>query len=339
MADGAAAVAAPTSRGSGGAGRRLLKGLLSRPEISALVMLLVVLLGFSLYAPQFASQPNLRVILFALPELGIVALGVGILMVAGEFDLSVGSVFALVPMVVVVAMGRWGVPPPLAILLGLCAALAVGYLNGWITLTFAIPSFVTTLGTLFITRSLATVLSGGFPPPFPAGTPTGLFVADLGLFRSSMLWYLGFVLVLALVLHRTNLGNWIYATGGQRQAADDMGIDTRRVKLFCFMLCSFLAGFAGMITTFRLRSALPSLGEGYELQAIAAAVIGGTALQGGVGSIAGFVIGTVLIRAIDNGLVMARIDANWFRLAIGTLTILAVILNTGLRARARRMRA
>jgi simple sugar transport system permease protein len=339
MADGAAAVAAPTSRGSGGAGRRLLKGLLSRPEISALVMLLVVLLGFSLYAPQFASQPNLRVILFALPELGIVALGVGILMVAGEFDLSVGSVFALVPMVVVVAMGRWGVPPPLAILLGLCAALVVGYLNGWITLTFNIPSFVTTLGMLFIARSLATVLSGGFPPTFPAGTPTGLFVADLGLFRSSMLWYLGFVLVLALVLHRTNLGNWIYATGGQRQAADDMGIDTRRVKLFCFMLCSFLAGFAGMITTFRLRSALPSLGEGYELQAIAAAVIGGTALQGGVGSIAGFVIGTVLIRAIDNGLVMARIDANWFRLAIGTLTILAVILNTGLRARARRMRA
>ena len=129
------------------------------------------------------------------------------------------------------------------------------------------------------------------------------------------------------MLHRSNLGNWIYATGGQRQAADDMGIDTRKVKLFCFMLCSFLAGFAGMITTFRLRSALPSLGEGLELQAIAANVIGGTSLTGGIGSLAGFVIGTFLIRVIDNGLVMARIDANWFRLAIGTLTILAVILN------------
>ena len=258
-------------------------------------------------------------------------------MIAGEFDLSVGSVFALVPMVIVMVMGAWGVDPALAITLGLASALVVGYVNGWITLTFGIPSFVTTLGMLFIVRSIATVLSGGFPPPFPADTPTWLFVSDLGLFRSSMLWFGALILILALMLHGTNLGNWIYATGGQRQAAD-MGIDTRRVKLFCFMLCSLVAGFAGMITTFRLRSALPSLGEGLELQAIAAAVIGGTALTGGIGSVVGFVIGTLLIRVIDNGLVMARIDANWFRFAIGALTILAVILNTTLRARARSMK-
>ena len=318
--------------------QKLTKTLLSRPEISALVMLLIVMAGFALYAPQFASTGNTRVILFAVPELGIVALGVGILMIAGEFDLSVGSVFALVPMVIVVVMGRFDLAPVLAIALGLASALLIGYVNGWITLTFGIPSFVTTLGMLFIVRSLATVLSGGFPPPFPAATPTGLFVADLGLFRSSMLWFAAFIVILAVMLQATNLGNWIFATGGQRQAADDMGIDTRRVKLFCFMLCSLAAGFAGMITTFRLHSALPSLGEGLELQAIAAAVIGGTALTGGIGSVVGFVIGTLLIRVIDNGLVMARIDANWFRFAIGALTILAVILNTTLRARARTMK-
>ncbi|MFO1036673.1 MAG: ABC transporter permease [Geminicoccaceae bacterium] len=318
--------------------QKIVKALLSRPEISALVMLVVVIVGFSIYAPQFMSSGNSRVILFALPELGIMALGVGVLMIAGEFDLSVGSVFALVPMVIVILSGKFGIDPWLAILLGLVVALVVGYLNGWITLTFAIPSFVTTLGMLFIVRSAGTVLSGGFPPPFPPNTPTYLFVADLSLFRASMIWYLAFIAILAVMLTRTNLGNWIYATGGYRQAADDMGIDTRKVKMFCFMLCSFLAGFSGMITTFRLKSALPSLGEGLELQAIAAAVIGGTALTGGVGSVAGFVIGTILIRAIDNGLVMARIDANWFRMAIGTLTILAVILNTTLRNRARRMR-
>jgi simple sugar transport system permease protein len=316
----------------------LAKALLSRPEIAALLMLLVVIAGFSAYAPQFASSGNMRVMLFALPELGIVALGVGILMIAGEFDLSVGSVFALVPMLIVVAMGKWGLPPALAILLGLGLGLLVGYLNGWITLTFSIPSFVTTLGMLFMGRSIATVLSGGFPPPFPANTPTWLFVADLGLFRASMLWFVLFALMLGVMLHYSNLGNWIFATGGQRQAADDMGIDTRRVKLFCFMLCSFLAGFAGMITTFRLKSALPALGEGLELQAIAAAVIGGTSLTGGIGSVIGFVVGTGLIRVIDNGLVMARIDANWFRFAIGALTIVAVILNSTVRQRARRMR-
>lgn len=316
----------------------IFKTLLSRPEISALVMLVVVVVAFSIYAPQFASYGNTRVLLFSLPELGIVVLGVGILMIAGEFDLSVGSVFALVPMLMVIAMGRWGVPPIIAMLMGFALALAVGYVNGWITLTFNIPSFVTTLGMLFMARSLATVLSGGFPPPFPANLPTELFVADLGLFRSSMVWFAGFALILGLVLHLSNLGNWIFATGGQSQAAADMGIDTRKVKLFCFMLCSFLAGFAGMITTLRLRSALPALGEGLELQAIAAAVIGGTALTGGIGSLVGFLVGTALIRVIDNGLVMARIDANWFRFAIGALTIVAVILNTWVRARARRMK-
>jgi simple sugar transport system permease protein len=317
---------------------RIAKALLSRPEISAFVMLMVVIIGFGLYAPQFISENNARGILYALPELGILALGTGILMIAGEFDLSVGSVFALVPMIVVILVGRVGVDPWIAIVVAMLAGVAVGYANGWITLTFAIPSFVTTLGMLFIVRSLTVVLSGGFPPQFPADMPTEVFVAGLGLIRSSMIWFVAFIIILAVMMQRSNLGNWIFATGGQRQAADDMGIDTRRVKLFCFMLCSFLAGFAGLITTLRLRSALPGLGEGLELQAIAANVIGGTALTGGIGSVAGFVIGTSLIQVMNNGFIMARIDANWFKLAIGTLTILAVILNISLRQRARAMK-
>jgi len=315
----------------------ITKALLSRPEISALVMLIVVVIGFTLYAPQFMTFANMRVMFFSLPELGIVVLGVGILMIAGEFDLSVGSVYALCPLVMVLAVGRWGFDPVIGIALGFLVAIFVGYLNGWITLKFSIPSFVTTLGMLFMARSAAVVLSGGFPPPFPADFPTDLFVDDLGLFRASLIWFVGFAVVLGVMLHFSNLGNWIYATGGQPQAAADMGVNTRRVKLFCFMLCSFLAGFAGMITTLRLRSALPSLGEGVELQAIAAAVIGGTALTGGIGSMVGFVVGTALIRVIDNGLVMSRVDANWFKFAIGALTILAVILNTWVRRRARSM--
>ena len=316
----------------------ITKALLSRPEISALVMLIVVVVGFSLYAPQFMTYANMRVLLFALPELGIVVLGVGILMIAGEFDLSVGSVFALSPLIMVLAAGRWGFDPYLAIVIGLGVAVLVGYLNGWITLKFNIPSFVTTLGMLFMARSAAVVLSGGFPPPFPSDFPTDLFVDDLGLFRTTMIWFAGFAVILGVMLHFSNLGNWIYATGGQPQAASDMGINTRRVKMLCFMLCSFLAGFAGMVTTLRLRSALPSLGEGVELQAIAAAVIGGTALTGGIGSMIGFIVGTTLIRVIDNGLVMSRIDANWFKFAIGALTILAVIPNTWVRRRARAMK-
>ena len=235
--------------------------------------------------------------LFALPELGIVALGVGILMIAGEFDLSVGSVFALSPHADGRRHGQMGRARPSS---PSCWASASPWRSATSTAGSRWPSASRASSPRWACCSWParspTVLSGGFPPPFPANTPTWLFVADLGQFRASMLWYAAFAVILGVMLHFSNLGNWIFATGGQRQAADDMGIDTRRVKLFCFMLCSFLAGFAGMITTFRLKSALPALGEGLELQAIAAAVIGGTALTGGIGSVIGIIVGTCLIR-------------------------------------------
>ncbi|MCA3452795.1 MAG: ABC transporter permease, partial [Rhodobacter sp.] len=128
------------------------------------------------------------------------------------------------------------------------------------------------------------------------------------------------------------------ATGGFLPAASAMGIPTGKVKIACFMICSVLAGFAGMIQSLRLNSFLPSIGEGMELQAVAAAVIGGTSLAGGVGSIIGGLIGAILIRVIDNGMVMSQIDSNWFKFAIGALTIFAVVGNAWLRRRGRAMK-
>jgi simple sugar transport system permease protein len=321
----------------GSAVRRLVKLVLSRPEVTGLLMLIVVVIGFQLYAPQFLSERNIQNIVGIIPELGLVAVGVTILMISGEFDLSVGSVFAITPMSAVI-MTMAGLDPWLAMLIALAVALSIGFVNGWITLTFNIPSFVTTLGMLFVVRSLTVVVSGGFPPPLPSEMPTEIFADRLGAIRYSVFWFAGIAVMLAGFLHYSNFGNWIYATGGAPQAAQDMGIDTRRVKMTCFMLCSFLAGFAGLIQVFRMRSPLPSLGEGMELQAIAASVIGGAALSGGVGSVLGAIIGTSIIRVIENGLVMARVDANWFRLAVGALTILAVILNIYIRRRATSMR-
>jgi simple sugar transport system permease protein len=171
--------------------------------------------------------------------------------------------------------------------------------------------------------------------------PSWLFVGFIdegGLIRASVLWFAGIAIILALLLSRTNFGNWVRATGGFLPAAKAMGIPTGKVKIVCFMICSVLAGFAGMIQSLRLNSFLPSIGEGMELQAVAAAVIGGTSLMGGVGSIIGGLIGATLIRVIDNGMVMSQIDANWFKFAIGALTILAVVGNAWLRQRGRRMK-
>jgi simple sugar transport system permease protein len=225
-----------------------------------------------------------------------------------------------------------------AVLLGLAAAAVVGFLNGFITLRFAIPSFITTLGMLFVARSVTVVISGGFPPVLPSDIPSWIFTYYVGLIRLSMFWFAIIAILLAAVLSLTNFGNWIKSTGGQPEAAAAMGISTNAVKMICFVQCAILAGFAGIIQVLRLGSPLPSLGEGLELQAVAAAVIGGTSLYGGVGTVLGAIVGALLIRVIDNGLVLSHVDANWFKFAIGALLILAVVANAWLRRTSRRIK-
>ena len=321
--------------------KQILKVNLQKPEVAGIALLLALILVFQVRSDGiFLSADNLRGILGILPEMALVAIGVTILMICGEFDLSVGSVFALMPMSMAILLeAGWGFLP--AVLAGLLVAAGIGFLNGWITIRFAIPSFITTLGMLFVARSLTVVISGGFPPLLPIGVPSWmftLFVGPGGLFRLSFVWFLTIAILSALFMSRTNIGNWIKATGGFLEAAQSMGIPTAAVKVGCFMLCSTLAGFAGLIQVMRLGSPLPSIGEGMELQAVAAAVIGGAALTGGIGTVLGAVVGALLIRVIDNGLVLTQVDANWFKFAIGALTILAVIVNAWMRKTGQKMK-
>lgn len=322
--------------------RRILKLALQKPEMAAASLLFLLIIVFQIRSNAvFLSYDNLRGILGFLPEMGLVAIGVTLLMIAGEFDLSVGAVFALAPMTMAVLMTMgWGFWP--AMLVGLLACVVIGFINGWLTIKFDIPSFITTLGMMFIARSMTVVISGGFPPrPDFDLIPTDLFVAYVGpgqMFRSSFVWFVVIAIIIHILLSRTNFGNWIRATGGFLPAARGMGIPTARVKIACFIICSVLSGFAGIIQVLRLGSPLPSLGNGYELQAVAAAVIGGTSLAGGIGSVIGGIIGAALIRVIDNGMVMSQINSNWFQFAVGALTIFAVVGNAWLRKRGRAMK-
>ena len=310
--------------------KRFLKIYLDKPELAGVALLVILLAVFQVKSGGvLLSFENLRGVMGLLPEMALVTIGVTILMICGEFDLSVGSVFALMPMSMAVMVNA-GVPFPAAVLLGLMLCAVIGFVNGYVTLQFAIPSFITTLGMMFIARSLTIVISGGFPPLLPADLPTWLFTEYLwqgSPIRMSFVWFVVIATLASALLSRTNFGNWIRATGGFNEAAASMGIPVRRVKITCFMLCSVLAGFAGLLQVLRLGSPLPSIGEGLELQAVAAAVIGGTALAGGIGTVVGAIVGTLLIRVIDNGLVLSRVDANWFKFAIGVLTMFAVIAN------------
>jgi simple sugar transport system permease protein len=319
--------------------KRLLKVYMERPELVALVVLIVLVAYFSAATNGlFVNPQNLRGILSLFPELAIMALGFGLLMIAGEFDLSIGSMFGLAPMVLCTLCMN-GIPFWPAFVLALLCCVAVGVINGLVTIKFEIPSFITTLGMLFMLRSLAVVLySQGAAPTMPADAPKWAFSDGIGVIRVSVIWLIGLALLVYLFLERTNFGNWIRATGGSLESAKAMGIPTTLVKTICFIICSVFAGLAGIIQVIRIASPLPSLGEAMELQAIAAAVIGGIALSGGVGSILGAVIGMAIIRVIDAGLIMSRVDASWFKFAIGLLTIVAVIANAWLGRTARKMK-
>jgi simple sugar transport system permease protein len=321
--------------------KRAVKIYLEKPELAGVVLLIVLIAFFEVRsAGVFLSFQNIRGVLGLLPEVGAVTIGFAMLMICGEFDLSVGSVFAIMPMSIALMLNS-GVPFWAAFVVGVLMCAFIGFVNGFITLRFEIPSFVATLGMLFIVRSLTVVMSGGFPPLLAVDRiPMDLFTGFIGggLFRMSFIWFVALAVVASTVMSATNFGNWIKATGGFLEAAQSMGIPVRNVKFACFMMCSILAGLAGAVQVFRLQSPFPNLGESLELQAIAGSVIGGVALTGGVGTVFGAIVGALLIRVIDNGLVLSRIDANWFKFAIGVLTVLAVVGNSWLRRTARRIK-
>ena len=331
----------PPVAGVQGTVKRLLRIYLEKPELAGIALLVLLAVVFEIRSDGvFLSSENLRGMLGLLPEVGLVAIGVTVLMICGEFDLSVGSMFAFMPVSVALMTDR-GIPFVPAMLLGLAIAAAVGFGNGFITLAFNIPSFITTLGMLFIVRSLTVVITGGFPPLLSSDLPLGVFtqfVGPGGMLRASFIWFIIIALIAGVMLAGSNFGNWIRATGGFLDAAAAMGVPVWRVKMTCFVMCSVLAGFGGSIQVFRLGAPLPSIGDGLELQAVAAAVIGGTALRGGVGTVPGAVVGALLIRVIDNGLVLSQVDANWFKCAVGGLTIFAVVVNSWLRRTARRIK-
>jgi simple sugar transport system permease protein len=312
---------------------------MEKPELAGVAFLVVLAIAFQARSGGvFLNAYNIQGVLGLLPEVALVAIGVTLLMICGEFDLSVGSVFALTPMTMAVLLEA-GAPFVPALAAGLAVAMLIGFVNGYLTIQFQIPSFITTLGMLFVARSITVVISGGFPPLLPSDViPKWLFTSFVGpndMVRMSFVWFVAIAVLVSLMLSRTNFGNWIRATGGFLPAAQSMGIPTKRVKITTFMICSLLAGFAGSLQVMRLGAPLPSIGEGLELQAVAAAVIGGTALSGGIGTIFGAIIGATLIRVIDNGLVLSQVDANWFKMALGALTIIAVILNAWLRKTAK----
>jgi simple sugar transport system permease protein len=312
-----------------------LRRLLSYGYLNTILIFAASVLIFSVFTPNhlFLSARNLRAISKLIPEVGIVTLGIGVLMICGEFDLSVGSILPLCTYVFI-SLLQVGANPFAALLVVVLSGAALGLLNGLITVRFNIPSFITTLGTMMFWRGFLYVFTKMMPIDLRTFLPQGsffenLFVQEIGGFLPvQMVWFTGIAVVLGLVLHSHRFGNRISATGGNQMAAKAMGINTDMVKVGCFMIVGVLCAFSGIMETLRLESFYSTQGKGYELKAIAASVVGGTFLSGGRGGMVGIFLGVLVIELLENGLILMRVPVFGISAFIGMAVIVFVLLNS-----------
>ena len=311
-----------------------MRDLLRIKEMGAIIGIAVFFVIFSFLSKEFLSLDNLTSTFTMAAELGIITVGMTVLMISGEFDLSVGSIFAVVPMVTALMINH-GFNDFIALLAGILVGISTGLINGFITIKTEIPSFITTLGTMMFWRGILLAVTGGFPIILEKGSRMLHFLGGEigGGFRYSGLWFIVISIVFWIILERTPYGNWVFAVGGNVGAARALGIPVERVKLINFTISSLLAGLAGLTTFGRFKIVDPTLGAGMELEAIAASVIGGTLLTGGYGSILGAFIGAFMIGMVRSGLVLAGAPAYWYKAFIGVILVIAAVINAKIRKR------
>jgi simple sugar transport system permease protein len=308
--------------------------LLRRPEMGSLIGLLTVFVFFSIFGGEnFLTTQGASSWLNVASELGVIALPVGLLMIAGYLDLSVGSVLPASSMTIAIVSGHFHVPILVGIVAALALGLFVGFLNGLLVVRTKVPSFVVTLATLFavagLTLGLSVILTGSTSVALKAGPVAKGLLGDLiaKKFQVSIFWWIGFVLIFGFVLNLSRFGNWILAMGGDAVSARNAGIPTDRLTIALFMASGFSAAFVGMCQAILYNSAQVSAGQSFIFNSIIAVVVGGVLLTGGYGSVVGIVLGTLTFSIVNQGIYYTGFDANWASLIIGVLLLVAVLMN------------
>jgi simple sugar transport system permease protein len=316
---------------------RPLLRILSVKVTYTVVVFAGLLIAFSVFTPNhvFLSMPNLVSMAKLVPDLGIIALAVGMLMICGEFDVSVPSIIAMSSYVFVNLL-RWGIPVGVAGPLTLLVGLILGLLNGILVVKTGIPSFIATLGTQLFWKGVLFVACQMMPIGLRAYLPAGtlferLLVGRIGeVLPVQILWLIGVAVVLGILLHRHRFGNWIVVTGDNKTAARAMGINTDAVKTACYMIVGVLCSLMALMQALRIESFAATQGIGMDLKAIASSVVGGVALTGGIGGIPGVFLGTLTIQILENGLILMGAPVFGINAFIGAGVILFVILNVGI---------
>ncbi len=307
--------------------------------IDILILFFLVQAGSIIYALlnptafRYLSEANIAVMLKSIPVLGIMSLGVGVLMISGEFDLSVGAVYTFTG-IFIAKQVEAGMSAFVAAPLGLGVGVIIGLINGFITIRFGIPSFIATLGTMLFWEGFTLLYHGATAMRFNADPAfVNLMAGDLGVIQASFLWYVLMIVLFWALLHYHKLGNHFFAVGGNKKAATAIGINPRRTKYIAFGLTGFCAAFSAILAASRVGAIQPGQGQGMELQAIAACVIGGLALSGGRGSILGIFLGAALIHTIQDILLLLRAPGFYLSIFVGALIVSAAIFNEMVRRR------
>ncbi|MEU7836966.1 MULTISPECIES: ABC transporter permease [unclassified Nonomuraea] len=322
--------------GSVGLARRLL----IRPELGAVVGLVAVFAFFAAQSPVFRSPAGIANWLDPAATLGIMAVAIALLMIGGEFDLSAGVLTGTTGLILVTLATRYGFDVWTAMLVGLVVALLIGLANGLVVTRTRLPSFIVTLGTflmlqginLGVTKALTgTVQVSGLRRAAGYETARTIFAGTIDIggtsFRVAILWWVLVTAAATWVLMRSRVGNWIFAVGGNEQAARAVGVPAARTKIALFMTTAVAAWLVGSILALRYTSVQANIGIGQEFIYIIAAVIGGCLLTGGYGSAIGAAIGAVIFGMADKGIVFLGWDADWFKFFLGAMLLLATLAN------------
>jgi ribose transport system permease protein len=273
----------------------------------------------------FLSPNNLLNIFRQTATITVIAVGMTYVIACAEIDLSVGSVAGLSSVTAAMAIASWGLVP--GIIAGLLTGVLIGSLNGALVSLLGIPSFLVTLGMLGVAVGLAQWITNSAPQPILNDTFNLIFGGgNFGPIPGLLFWSATFVILGAITLNKTRFGRQVLATGGNRTAADFTGVNTKRIKFSVMLLSGVVASIAGMLYAGRLESGRFQWGTGDELSAIAAVILGGTSLFGGAGSVVGTLVGALLIGLINNGLILAGLDASQQQVVRGAIIILAVAL-------------
>jgi simple sugar transport system permease protein len=314
--------------------------ILARPEVGALVAAVVIFIFFISVAPAFRSGASFFTVLYQSSTIGIVAVGVGMLMIGGEFDLSAGVIVTTAGLTNSMLCWEYGIDLWVGALVSLVFCLAIGFLNGYLVMRTGIPSFLITLGTFFVLQGanlgVTKLVTGSVSTPDISqmddyNTLGKVFASsfDVGSVTvwGTVIWWVFFVAISAWLLQRTKIGNWIFAVGGNAASARAVGVPVIRTKIGLFMTVSFLGWFIGMHTLYRFNTLQSGNGVGNEFLYIIAAVVGGTLLTGGYGNAIGVAIGAFIFGMTSLCIVYAGWDPNWFKAFLGVMLLLAVMVN------------